>query len=275
MKVFWSLILTSAITTGLFGSPLSYTDFNEIGMDFPKPESVGGLGNYAWEDGETFPGWYSLYVTDPSEPSTTSTVPDLFRSTNGLGSSPIGLYWFRSSGVAESGSLGTRHFDGSSGSVGTGGVYFGTAITNNTAFSLTSFSLGYTGTQWTHTSGGAGTFDVSYSTNATSLVTGAWSGIEDLAFTSPFSGAASTVTLNGELAENRVVFDPVTISLSETLAPGETLWLRWFSVNMGGIDQSIGIDDVAFSAIPEPSTVALWFGLGTLGLAAARRKGWL
>jgi hypothetical protein len=197
MKVIWLCLLASSLTTGLLGSVLPYTDFNQLNLKFAKPATVEGLGNYDWEDGITFPGWRALYVTDPSEPATTSTVPPVFRSTNGVGVSPIGLYWFRPTGTSTEGSLGTRHFDSTSGSVGVGGIYFGVPITNNTGSALSSFNLGYTGTQWVHHTGGAGSFSVSYSTNATSLIDGNWSGVEDLSFISlgggvgqDFSGTA-------------------------------------------------------------------------------------
>lgn len=269
MKVIWSFLLASSLTTGLFGSALSYTEFNELNLTFAKPESIGGLGTYDWNDGTTFPGWRALYVTDPSEPATTSTIPESFRATNGLGSSPHGLNWFRVDANATLGSLGTRHYDGTSGSVGVGGIYFGIPITNNAGSPLTSFNLGYTGTQWTHTTGGVGTFAVSYSKDATSLISGNWSQIEDLNFTS-LGNSETTVTLN---PAERTVLTPVTVSLAANpLAPGDTLWLRWFSVNASGIDQSIGIDDVTFAAIPEPSTVAFLIGSATLGVAIGRRR---
>jgi hypothetical protein len=271
-KVIWSVLITSALTTGLFGSAISFTDLNQLNLNFAKPASVEGLGNYDWEDGATFPGWRALYVTNPADPVGNSTVPDLFRATNGFGTSPIGLYWFRPGAASTSGSLGTRHFDGSSGSVGIGGIYFGLPITNDTGLTLTSFNLGYTGTQWREETGDPGTFTVSYSTDATTLITGAWSGIGALDYASSGNHSAGS-TLSSAL---RTVIDPVTVSLAATpLAPGETLWLRWFSVNASGFDQSIGIDDVTFGAIPEPSTGALMIGLAALGWAAGRRKGWL
>lgn len=269
MKVIWSFLLASSLTTGLFGSALSYTDLSQLNLKFAKPATVAGLGNYDWEDGITFPGWRALYVTNPSEPATTSTVPPVFRSTNATGSTPIGLYWFRPLAASTEGSLGTRHYDSTSGSVGVGGIYFGVPITNNTGSALSSFNLGYTGTQWVHNTGGAGTFSVSYSTNATSLVDGNWSGVEDLSFTS-LGGNSATQTLN---PAERTVLAPVTVSLAANpLAPGDTLWVRWFSVNASGNDQSIGIDDVTFAAIPEPSTVAFLIGLATLGVAIGRRR---
>lgn len=243
---------------------LTYSSLGStVTQDFNIPGGLA-LGNYAWTNNSTFPGWEAFFTPDDDA----ATAVDTFRSTNGLGSSPIGLYWFRASGTASDGALGTRHFDSTSGFPG--GIQIGVGFQNTTGFALTSFDLGYTGEQWYQTSNTASsTFSVSYSTDADSAVTGTWTPLPTLSFTAPKAGTAGG--LNGNADDNRQVFAPVTVDLDSPLAPGNTLWIRWTSPNVAGLDHSIGIDDVTFSAVPEPSAATLLAAAG-IGLLAGRRR---
>ena len=59
-----------------------------------------------------------------------------------------------------------------------------------------------------------------------------------------------------------------------TLAPGDDYYLQWSSDGVSGsgsMDQ-FGLNNVVISAIPEPSTYALFFGSIALGIAIWRKK---
>jgi hypothetical protein len=257
------LVLAAAgcLSASLLSGAISYTvpgsTFNE---DFDLGAGLA-LGDYDWTDNSTFPGWYARYLLN-------DVTPPTYRATNSLGVSPIGLYVFRENATTADGSLGTRHFDTTSGGTTDGGIYLALAVTNDTGIALTGFTLGYTGEQWRHSTGGAGSFAVSYSLDATSPSIGTYTSIPALDWVSPLSAAGTSVATNGNDPANRSVLSPAFVDLAATpLLSGDTLWIRWFSPNAGGLDQSISIDDVSFSAIPEPSQFALsalvlaWFGM--------------
>lgn len=253
-----------------FSSAVSYSTLGvQIAENFDTDEEGGwAFGSATWNNSVTFTGWQALLYHGGND---TYTVPSVYVANNGGQSSASDdLYIFRTVGTGD-GSLGTQLRDGTTGAPSEGGgMFFGVEIRNDTGAPLTAFNAAYTGEQWWVRSGGQNRFDVSFSTDATSLNSGAWTAIPDLQFLAPNS-AATTGAIDGNAPENRVVFDSDTITLASALQPGDSLWLRWFSPNVNGADQSISVDDFHFTAIPEPSTYALIFGLTILGAAAFRR----
>jgi hypothetical protein len=160
----------------------------------------------------------------------------------------------------------------------------GLMLTNTTGQTLTGFSLSYVGEQWRN--GGANAaqkLDFQYSLTATAISdpNSAFVNADALDFTSPIaSGAAAG--LNGNLAANRTAISSTVSGI--TWLPGQTLWLRWVDVNDGfGVDPAfngtsnstadhgLGIDDLSFSAVPEPGSLAL-LGLGAGGMLVRRRR---
>ncbi len=77
--------------------------------------------------------------------------------------------------------------------------------------------------------------------------------------------------LNGNAAGNRTVGITATVS-SFSWAPGESLFIAWRDNNDAGNDAGLSVDNFSFSAIPEPSTWALFAGsLATLFIFRRRR----
>lgn len=209
-------------------------------------------------------GWDALYVDDLGAATPSYTTPSDVRFSNGSNSSGVGLHINRNVGDLY-GSMGTRVWD-ANGDIGAGGVLMGTSIQNDTGSDITSFSLGYVGEHWWVRSGDPGTFEVSFSTNATSLQQGSgdWNDINELTYTTQRTG--TSINLNGRTTERedqREVFRPVTIELDTPLADGESMWIRWFSVNQPGIDQSIGFDEIRFTANPGASPFNTNLTIGT------------
>lgn len=76
------------------------------------------------------------------------------------------------------------------------------------------------------------------------------------------------VATNGPIPVNSL---GVTVNLTGlSLAPGQSLFLRWSDFNDIGNDAAIGIDDFNFAMTPTPGSLAL-LGLGGLSLLRRRR----
>jgi hypothetical protein len=211
-------------------------------------------GNFTWTQGTVFNGWYARFADE-------STIqPDIYRRTFGL-TTGIRLYQWRADANATNGALGAIPIND------TGNVYFGLALQNTTGFDLTSFNLGYTGQQWRITTSGPTTITVSYQFGnlGGNLTGGTWNSIDSLTFTSPHSNADENTNVGGTLAANSQILSPVNIS--NTWNSGEQLWIRFTVQNITGLSQGLAVDDVTFSAIPEPGTAGL--------LGAALALGWL
>lgn len=161
-----------------------------------------------------------------------------------------------------------------------GESYYGARITNNTGVTLVEFTLSYTGEQWrdggtTTTGSVAQTTSFDYSLNATSIedALATYTNETALDFVSPVFGATAGAAKDGNLAANRTVKGPVTVTGLNWL-PGTDLWLRWTDINDAGNDHGLAIDDLSFSAegIPEPGTFALAALAGLVSLAVRRRS---
>ena len=123
---------------------------------------------------------------------------------------------------------------------------FGVTLVNSTGQTITQFTLGYTGEQWRN--GGNTTAQVlpfSYSVGASDINTGTFIDTPVLDFTSPVA-TATAAALDGNVAANRTVIAPVTIT-GLTWAPGQTLVLRWTDLNDAGNDHGLAIDDLTFA----------------------------
>lgn len=152
---------------------------------------------------------------------------------------------------------------------------FGAAFTNNTGTTLTSLSISYTGEQWRIGNTAAARddrLDFQYSTNATSLITGTWTNVNELDFTNPIKTAGTAGALNGNSASNRTALVQEITGFS--IANGNSFWIRWNDFNASGADDGLAVDSFSLtpSAIPEPSSYAAIAGAALLGLALSRRR---
>ena len=204
-----------------------------------------------WTDNSTLTGWYATGLTSGTYAGDTGS------STSG------DLYSY---GVAGTNVVGDRAL-GSLASGSTGNLTYGVALKNNGAFTLTSFSLTYDGEQWrrgNNSTQRAETLSFSYqifNAGAGSINAGSgWTPISELNFTSPNATLATAGALDGNASGNRVAGIAGSAS-SLSWGAGQELWVRWTDLNDSGTDHGMAIDNVNFSAVPEPQTWAL-IGIG-------------
>jgi len=232
-----------------------------------------------WSDDTTqtatntsIPGWYLYHVTAAAEGGANGHQ----RIRYGAGTTNTGSFWSYGATSATDRALSSLASNTTAAVADGGEQYIGLRLTNTTGRELTSFTLSYTGEEWRD--GGtavpnAQTLTFDYKVGAAALQEAGFStDVAALTFTSPtFTNTGSGVGLDGNLAANRTVIGPVTVT-GINWANGTDLWIRWTDLNDSGNDHGLGIDDLQFSAeVPEPSTITLLVFCAT-GLVAARRR---
>ena len=164
---------------------------------------------------------------------------------------------------------------GSIASGGTGIVFYGLELRNDSPNSFSGFDLTYTGEQWRQTTAGQNVLNFQYSLTASSVSSSlGYTGAGALDFAAIHFGSA-TGGIDGNAAANRTTLSSlVSFGGGAIWDPGETLFIRWRDADDIGFDQGLGIDDLGFRAVPEPSTLTL-AGLAMLGLLSfcSRRRG--
>lgn len=221
-----------------------------------------------WANDSTLPGW-SLFTS-------TGAAPATYRGE--LGNQDVGSFTSYGSSASNERALGA---------IGDGNAYFGSpaggavagyiavSFTNDSGTPLDSFTLGFKGEQWRHSSATAQTMVLEYGLGATFASVANWTapgGSFD--WTSPMSGGVGQGGINGN-GVGAVLNRGGTASLS--WAAGQTLWIRWIERNEVGADHGMGIDDLTFSVtaapVPEPARASLLLaGVLAVAAAAARRR---
>jgi CSLREA domain-containing protein len=129
---------------------------------------------------------------------------------------------------------------------GTNVTIFGASFVNNTGATITSLDIAYTGEEWRlGTAGRTDQINFEYSTNATDLVTGTWTGVNALNFVTP--DTATVGAKNGNAAADRTAKSSTISGLS--IPNGATFWIRWSVVDASGADDGLAVDD--FSLTPQ------------------------
>jgi hypothetical protein len=127
---------------------------------------------------------------------------------------------------------------------------FGASFTNNTGSTVTSLAVAYTGEEWRlGTAARTDQINFEYSTTATDLTTGTWTGVAALNFVTP--DTVTTGAKNGNAAADRI---PLSTTISSLSIPnGATFWIRWTDVDATGADDGLAVDD--FSLTPNAVTL--------------------
>ncbi|MCI1729760.1 MAG: endonuclease [Chiayiivirga sp.] len=203
-------------------------------------QNFDALAGTQGSTGSTLPtGWY--FVETGSNANTTYLIDD-GTSTSG------NTFSYGSSGA------GDRAFGGlGSGSLTT---TIGAQLRNDTGATLNDLAVSFVTEQWRLGDlNGVDRLVFAYSTNATSLSTGAWTAVSALDAVSPVTSGSPGTALNGNAAANRAAISATLTNLA--LAANGTLWIRWSDANDAGVDDALAVDDVILGTpVDNPPAVA-------------------
>lgn len=208
-------------------------------------ENFNSLTGTVWADNSTLTGWYARTDVNATisiyGANTGSTTTAGLYSYGILGASPLSD---KAIGFAPSNAF--------TGVTGTGKGYIGWRLKNNTGADITSITVTWSGEQWRKDNivNQALTFDYQKAATITDLISGSWTNVPALTFTSPIitSGASA---LDGNATANRTSSISTTITVS--VLAGEEVMLRWVDLNDSGNDHYLAIDDVTVNVATAPS----------------------
>ncbi len=207
--------------------------------------STGGLGLSS-----TMPGWYA-----------TATVLNEYGSQDGSRTRG-GIISFGALSNSTSRSLGML-------GTGTSGVpTFGLQLVNSTGSTITSINLNFVGELW-HQQTADNPITFGYA--ETALTNGIPTAVTSIGtFGANFATGASGA-VNGDASANQTNISLSAVSVG-SWAPGQALWLTWTMTGSAGGEQGYAIDNLSFSAVPEPSSLVLVIGgLGAMLVLRRRR----
>lgn len=285
----------------------TYTqDFNSLATtgSVTRPTSSTGttaIAGQLWNNDSTIQGWYSSFengtnvgaavpsgtngnwigagVINTPTPHTIPTFDTRFiRISDGTVANPSGATFNYGTVNSTDRALGMLN-SGSVASTVPARNTIGLRIKNTSGGTLTSFTLAYWGEQWRQGAGtgnpipadridfsyrvfSAGTFNVD---QMPVTVSAGWTNEDNLDFVSLKTGSTQS-GLDGNAADNRRFITYTVTGLN--WANNDELVMRWTDFDRTGADDGLAVDDLAFSAVPEPGSM---IALG-LGLAALARK---
>lgn len=222
---------------------------------FTLADETGGT----WTNDSTIPGWYWI--------NTSGTTPSTFLATDVDGPRQGQILSLGTPG-------GTDRAFGHQSTNAISTIRYGVQILNVTGSTLDSFTLSYKGEQWRRPTGqSVETLAFEYqifaagTANPLAVTTG-WTSVASLDFAAPNTAGAST-NLDGNATGNFTLLSGGASGIN--WGAGQELWLRWTDLGESSSRlAALGVDDINFSAVPEPS-FAFMGGIAALGLILRRR----
>jgi endonuclease/exonuclease/phosphatase family metal-dependent hydrolase len=140
----------------------------------------------------------------------------------------------------------------------------GASFINNSASIITSVKITYRGEQWRLGFADRGTdhdrLDFEISMNATSLLSGTWTSVDQLDFISPLS-AGTVGAINGNAVNTTVSYEIKNLAIT----PGQRFFIRWLDFNVSQADDGLAIDDFSLITYGQPvNTPAINLSVSTL-----------
>lgn len=253
---------------GIAQATIGYTS-GSYSQNFDTLLNAPATGN-TWTQNGTLGGWYALRAPgDATTGRAAAGWTDVLTYNANNGASNTGsIYSFGDAGSND-------RALGSIASGTPGDFVIALVLQNNNSYALSQFNLAYIGEQWRN--GGNTTqhqleFDYAVLSSFAPVAdlagnnTAAYTVSSALTFTGPIATSTAAAT-NGN--DSLTAQQNRNASINVNWQPGQYLVLRWWDDNNVGNDHGLGLDNVSFSATPEPSTIAL-VALG--GLALLRRR---
>ncbi len=186
-----------------------------------------------WTDNTTLPGWYAdraaYTVTSGTLGGTATAFDDTAVAANS------GLFSFGAAGASDR-ALGTR-------AAAESPVRVGVRLINQTGRTITRFAVAYTGEQWFKSSAAtAHALAVEYQLGAAGLLTGTWTAVPTLTFSSPVI-TPNAAALDGNVTANHTHVHAVVTGVS--WEPGQELWIRFSDTDETGAEHGLAVDDFA------------------------------
>lgn len=218
-------------------------------QDFAHPDA--GTEIVPWIDNETYRGWFAAFHDGKREMFET---PDAVLPTTGLGRGDIAFYLYRSASAPADLALGAQPSDERCPGFGTGGVFYGVQVVNATDRTLRALTLSYRVEQYrvAATPDKQTTLTVGHRVGGEGLSGGNWTVFPRSIYTTPVVGegeGTGAKTIDGNAPAHLVEFEDLRVE-GLALAPGQSIWLRWFDVNNRSADHGVGIDDVRITLVP-------------------------
>jgi len=212
-----------------------------------------------WTDNVTIPGWFAAYFDGKRFVWST---PVHLLPTSGVGRNEFAFYLYRTeSPRGTTTATGPRRVDAALGAqpsdarcpgVDAGGMFYGVALANRTNSTLRTLRLSYRVELWRVSSapGPQQTLSVSCGVGNGNIVDGEWLPVPGSVYTTPRGGEGSSPqSVDGNAPENVTTFADLELG-GLAIAPGQTVWIRWFDVNNRSADHGVGIDDVRITLLP-------------------------
>lgn len=133
--------------------------------------------------------------------------------------------------------------------------FLGGCFRNTSGVTIQAVRIGFTGEMWRY--GGAAILDrmdFQYAVNASNLYAGPYVDFDALDFVTP-NQTGTAGARDGNAVGFRTVFSPTLMTV--TLAPNETLYVRWLDQNLVGVsDDGLAIDDFSIQLFDATSASA-------------------